>query len=738
MQVENIENVRIEKFSKNAYFDYSMYVILDRALPNIGDGLKPVQRRIIYAMSELGLKAESKYKKSARTIGDVLGKFHPHGDSACYEAMVLMAQDFSYRYPMIDGQGNWGSIDDPKSFAAMRYTESKLSKYTEILLSEINQGTVDWELNFDGTLEEPKVMPARLPNILLNGASGIAVGMATNIPPHNLNEVADACIYILDNQDATLDDICKIIKGPDYPGYAEIITKEEDIKKIYESGVGSIKMRARYFEDNGDIIINALPYQVSGSKVLEQIALQMRNKKLPMVADLRDESDGDEPVRLVIVPRSNRIDKDALMSHLFASTDLEKSYRVNMNLINLDGAPKVMNILELLNEWVTFRINTVVRRLSFRLTKIEERLHILEGLLIAHLNIDEVIKIIRNEDNPKAKLIKSFNVTEIQAETILNIRLRNLAKLEKIKIEKETKDLNKEKKEKEALLASQKKLKNFIKKEIQEDIKKFGDKRKTTIVEREEAVAIDEAQMTIEPLTIILSEKLWIRAAKGLDVNVEKLSYKMGDSFKLSAFCKSNENVVFIGTNGRSYSLFAYNLPSARSYGEPLSTHFNIDAKVNIDFMLVGKNNENVFVASSGGYGFITKIENVVSRLKNGKQVLTLLPNEKPALFTKVEDIDNSLICAITNKGRVLIFPLKDMPVQDKGKGNKIISLLKNKNDCLEIISIIPNEKNLVIHSGKRSLTIKPWEMTKYIGKRANRGTLLPRGFQRVSRIEIQ
>lgn len=536
LSLEGVERRSLADFTEQAYLNYSMYVIMDRALPHIGDGLKPVQRRIVYAMSELGLDADAKHKKSARTVGDVLGKYHPHGDSACYEAMVLMAQPFSYRYTLVDGQGNWGAPDDPKSFAAMRYTEARLSRYSELLLDELGQGTVDWVPNFDGTMNEPATLPARLPNLLLNGTTGIAVGMATDVPPHNLREVAAACVRLLDEPGATVEQLTEHVPGPDFPTEAEIITPKADLLKIYQTGRGSVRMRAVYRVEDGDIVVTALPHQVSGAKVLEQIAAQMQAKKLPMVADLRDESDHENPCRIVIIPRSNRVDAEELMTHLFATTDLESSYRVNTNVIGLDGKPQVKDLRTLLTEWLQYRVGTVRRRLQFRLDKVEKRLHLLEGLLIAFLNLDEVIRIIRSEDHPKPVLMERFGLTDLQADYILDTRLRQLARLEEMKIRGEQDELAKEREKLLALLGSEAKLKKLVRKEILEDAEKYGDARRSPLVERAEAKALSETElMPTEPVTVVLSEKGWVRCAKGHDIDATGLSYKAGDGFKAAA-----------------------------------------------------------------------------------------------------------------------------------------------------------------------------------------------------------
>ncbi len=739
---DGVEQVTLKSYTQQAYLNYAMYVINDRALPSLGDGLKPVQRRIVYAMSELGLKASAKFKKSARTIGDVIGKFHPHGDSACYEAMVLMAQPFAYRYPLIDGQGNWGSQDDPKSFAAMRYTESRLRAYVDVLLGELGQGTVDWKPNFDGTLDEPKILPARLPNVLLNGGSGIAVGMATDIPPHNLREVASACIYLLDKPKATVEDLCKIIKGPDFPTEAELVTPKDEIIELYKTGRGSLKARAIYDIENGEIVITALPYQVSGSKVLEQIAAQMQNKKLPMVVDLRDESDHENPTRIVVVPRSNRIDMDSVMSHLFSTTDLERNYRVNFNMIGINNRPQVKDIATLLKEWLQFRTTTVKRRLQFRLDKILKRMHILEGLLIAFLNIDEVIKLIRQQDKPKPALIKKFKISDIQAEAILELKLRQLAKLEEVKIQAEQKQLATERKGLEQLLKSAARLKTFIKKEIQTDVDKFGDDRRTPIVVREEARAFRETELiSTEPVTIVLSERGWMRAAKGHDVDPASLQFKSGDGFKLAARGKSNQLAIFIDSTGRAYSLPAHSLPSARGQGEPLSGKVNPPSGATFEGVLIGEDDKDVLLASDAGYGFVAKIGDLGSKNKSGKAVLRSPKGGKVLPAITVNDYASDLIVAITNEGRMLMFPLNELPRLAKGKGNKIISIptarVAERIEFVVAIAVLTVEDTLTIHAGRRYHNLKPADLQHYRGERGRRGNKLPRGFQNVDRIEL-
>ena len=738
---EGIEQMPIRTFTESAYLNYSMYVIMDRALPFIGDGLKPVQRRIIYAMSELGLNATAKYKKSARTVGDVLGKFHPHGDIACYEAMVLMAQPFSYRYPLVDGQGNWGAPDDPKSFAAMRYTESRLSKIAEILLGELGQGTVDYQPNFDGTLEEPQYLPARLPHILLNGTTGIAVGMATDIPPHNLNEIAEAAVMLLDNPQAGLDDLLTVVQGPDFPTEAEIISPKAEIRKIYESGRGSIKMRAVWKKEDGEIIITALPHQASPSKIIAQIAEQMSAKKLPMVEDIRDEADHENPVRIVLVPRSNRVDSDALMAHLFATTDLEKSYRVNMNMIGLDNKPAVKNLSEILTEWLSFRRTTVTRRLQYRLDKVLARLHILQGLMIAFLNIDEVIEIIRNEDEPKSVLMARFNLSDEQAEAILNLRLRHLAKLEEHELQAEQAKLKEERLSLEQILSSERRLNNLIKKEIQQDAKTYASPRNSPIVERAEAKAISESEMTpAEAVTVILSEMGWVRCAKGHDIDVQGLSYKAGDKYLAHAYGKSNQAAVFIDSTGRSYALDPLSLPSARSQGEPLTGKLTLPNGASVESVLIENEDQALLMASDAGYGFICKFEDLVARNKAGKALISLPENAKvlPPLTIKNP---TALLVALTAAGRMLIFPVQDLPSLSKGKGNKIVSIpaetAKSRSDLLVKLLLISENASLVFHSGKRKITLKPEDLQKFRAERGRKGTQLPRGLHSGVEIEV-
>ena len=739
---DGVEQIALRSYTQQAYLNYSMYVINDRALPSIGDGLKPVQRRIIYAMSELGLKASAKFKKSARTIGDVIGKFHPHGDSACYEAMVLMAQPFTYRYPLVDGQGNWGSQDDPKSFAAMRYTESRLRNYADVLLGELGQGTVEWKPNFDGTLDEPEMLPARLPNVLLNGGSGIAVGMATDILPHNLHEVAQALIHLLDNPKATLQDIGKHIKGPDFPTEAEIITPRSEIEEMYRTGRGTMKARATYVKENGEIVITALPYQVSGAKILEQIAAQMQKKKLPMVVDLKDESDHENPTRIVIVPRSNRIDIDSVMSHLFSTTDLEKNYRVNFNMIGINKRPQVKDLVSLLKEWLQFRIVTVRRRLQFRLDKILDRLHILDGLLIAFLNIDEVIKIIRQEDKPKQALMKAFKISERQSEAILELRLRQLAKLEEIKIKTEQQELSDERKTLEQLLKSATRLKTFIKNEIKTDAEKFGDARRSRLVEREEARAFSETELlSTEPVTIVLSERGWMRSAKGHDVDPRALQYKSGDGFKIAARGKSNQLAIFLDSTGRAYSLPAHTLPSARGQGEPVSGKVNPPSGATFEGVVIGDDDRDVLLASDAGYGFVAKLGDLISKNKSGKAILRLPKGSVLLPAVMIQDYDSDRIVSVTNEGRMLMFPLSQLPRLAKGKGNKIINIpsarVAERIEFVVAMTTVTAEDTLTVYAGRRHHNLKSADLQHYQGERGRRGNKLPRGFQNVDRIEV-
>ncbi|WP_369427209.1 DNA topoisomerase IV subunit A [Providencia sp. PROV236] len=740
---DGVERLPLHAFTESAYLNYSMYVIMDRALPFIGDGLKPVQRRIVYAMSELGLSNTAKYKKSARTVGDVLGKYHPHGDIACYEAMVLMAQPFSYRYPLVDGQGNWGAPDDPKSFAAMRYTESRLSKYAEVLLSELAHGTVDWIPNFDGTLNEPKMLPARLPNILLNGTTGIAVGMATDIPPHNAREVAQALVALLEKPTLSLDDIMAYVPGPDYPTEAEIISSKDDIRKIYQNGRGSVRMRAVWEKEDGNAVITALPHQVSGAKVLEQIASQMRAKKLPMVDDLRDESDHENPTRLVIVPRSNRVDLEQVMTHLFATTDLEKSYRVNLNMIGLDNRPAVKGLVEILNEWIVYRRQTVRNRLNHRLEKVLRRLHILDGLLIAYLNIDEVIEIIRTEDEPKPVLMERFAITDTQAEAILELKLRHLAKLEEMKIRGEQDELAKERDELQGILGSERKLNNLIKKEIQADAKAYGDDRRSPLHEREEAKALSEHEiLPSEPVTVVLSEMGWVRSAKGHDIEPSNLNYKAGDNFKGAARGKTNQPAVFLDTTGRSYSVDPLELPSARSQGEPLTGRLSLPPGATVEHVLMAQDEQKYLMASDAGYGFICTFNDLVTKNKTGKALINLPDNAKILAPIELNNEQEDMLLAITKAGRMLMFPVADLPQLSKGKGNKIINITgaqaASGEDLLVWLLVLPAQSSITLYFGKRKLKFKAEELQKYRAERGRRGTSLPRGLHNIERIEVE
>ncbi len=743
LDFEGIERQSLRNFTEKAYLDYSMYVILDRALPHVGDGLKPVQRRIVYAMSELGLSATAKPKKSARTIGDVIGKFHPHGDSACYEAMVLMAQPFSYRYPLVDGQGNFGSPDDPKSFAAMRYTESKLTRYAALLLSELGQGTVDWSPNFDGTMEEPILLPARVPNLLLNGTTGIAVGMATDIPPHNLREVVSACIRLIDEPDLSVRELCRTIKGPDLPTGGEIVTPNSELKNIYESGNGTFKARAVYEIEDGEIIITELPYLVSGSKIQEQIAAQINNKKLPMVTDIRDESDHEFPTRIVISPRSNRVEIEPLMAHLFATTDLERTYRVNLNVIGLDGRPRVMDLKSMLTEWLEFRTTTVKRRLNWRLEKVAARLHILDGLLIAYLNLDEVIRIIRREDEPKPALIARFKLSEIQAEAILETKLRHLAKLEEMKIRGEQDELSKERDELTKLLGSAAKLKKLIKDELTIIAEEYGDKRRSKIVERAAAQAIDETELVVsEPVTVVLSARGWARAAKGHEIDPRSLSYKTGDEFKAAAKGKSTQQVVFLDSTGRTYSVLAHTLPAARGHGEPLSGRIDPPDGATFSGIMIGEPSDRWVLASDAGYGFVVKLEELYASKRAGKLVLNVPDGATALIPAYVPEHDKALICAVNNDGKLLVFPVKDLPELAKGKGNKIFGIDSKRFDTREEfmvgITVVAPEQSLLIWSGERKMTLKYADLKEYRGERAQRGGVLPRGWRKVERIEVE
>lgn len=743
MSTSTVEHIPLREYAEKAYLDYSMYVILDRALPHIGDGLKPVQRRIIYAMSELGLRSSAKPKKSARTVGDVLGKFHPHGDMACYEAMVLMAQPFSYRYPLIDGQGNFGSQDDPKSFAAMRYTESKLSAYADSLLAELGEGTVEWMINFDGTLKEPMLLPAKFPNILVNGTTGIAVGMATDIPPHNLKELVNGLVHLIDNPDATLSEICKHIPAPDYPTEAEIITPKADIKHIYKTGNGTLRARAVYIQEDEEIIITALPYQVSPAKVIEQIATQMQEKKLPLVSDLRDESDHENPTRLVIIPRSNRVDIEALMDHLFATTDLERSYRVNLNMIGLNGRPQVKGLLQILTEWLEYRLSTVKRRLKYRLDAINTRLHILAGLIIVYLNLDEIIKIIRKEDEPKPVLMKRFKLSEVQADAILDTKLRHLAKLEEMQIKREQDNLSKERDEIEKTLGSSARLKKLVREELVAGAEKYGDKRNSPLIERKEALAMKETEiLPTEPLTVVLSNKGWVRAAKGHEIDPTSLTYKAGDEFQDAALGRSNQLAVFIDSTGRTYSLSAHTLPSARGAGEPLTGKLNPPPGAEFIGVLMGDEEQLYVLASDAGYGFITKLSELHAKNRAGKAALSTPKGSKSLRPRPVGDVEQQYIAAVSNIGNLLIFPLKDLPQLTKGKGNKILNIpsskVQSREEFVKDIAVLNPDQNLLIMGEGKPFTLKPNDWKNFIGERAQRGHKLPRGCRSVLRLKVE
>ncbi|HJR11169.1 MAG TPA: DNA topoisomerase IV subunit A [Rhodanobacteraceae bacterium] len=738
----NFEQIPLREYAERAYLDYSMYVVLDRALPFIGDGLKPVQRRIVYAMSELGLAATAKPKKSARTVGDVIGKFHPHGDSSVYEAMVLMAQAFSYRYPLIDGQGNFGSSDDPKSFAAMRYTESRLTPIAELLLGELGMGTVDWAPNFDGTLREPSWLPARMPNVLLNGSTGIAVGMATDIPPHNLREVASACIHLLDEPSASIADLCEHIKAPDFPTVAEIITPRNELAAMYATGNGSVRCRAVYTEERGNIVLTALPHQVSPAKVIEQIAVQMRAKKLPMLEDLRDESDHENPVRLVLIPRSNRVDADAMMQHLFATTDLEKSFRINLNMIGLDGRPQVKTLKQILEEWLRFRSDTVTKRLQHRLEKVERRLHLLEGLRIAFLNLDEVIRIVRHEDEPKPALIERFRLSEEQADYILETRLRQLARLEEMKLNAERDELEEERAKIEVTLNSKARLKTLIKQELKADAEKYGDARRSPLVERAAAQALDESELVVsEPVTVVLSDKGWARAAKGHDVDAAELSYREGDKYLASMRGKSSQQAVFIDSTGRSYSTPAHTLPSARGNGEPLTGRFTPPAGARFDAVAIGDNATKLILATDAGYGFLTRFEGLLANKKAGKQVINMDDDARVLAPAHVNDPARDRIVAVTTEGHLLMFSVADLPELDRGRGNKLIEIPRAKLQSGEervagVAVVTEGSGEVTLYAGQRKLTLKWADLVEYGGSRAQRGGLLPRGLRRVDRIE--
>jgi topoisomerase-4 subunit A len=729
-EIAETERQPLHVFAEKAYLDYSMYVVLDRALPHVADGLKPVQRRIVFAMRELGLGPNAKPKKSARTVGDVIGKFHPHGDSACYEAMVTMAQPFAYRYPLVDGQGNWGSSDDPKSFAAMRYTEAKLAPYAQALLAELDLGTVDWMPNFDGSLEEPRLLPARVPNILVNGTTGIAVGMATDIPPHNLRELIAACLHLLANPEASIAELCEHVQGPDYPTGCEIISSREDLMKVYETGLGQIRARACWEKEEGNVVVTHLPHQVSPARIQEQIAEQMRAKKLPLVEDLRDESDHENPTRIVIVPRSNRVDLEALMAHLFATTDLEKSYRVNINMVGMDGRPRVKNLRETLSEWLGYRVDTVTRRLQHRLAKVEDRLHILDGLLVAFLNIDEVIRIIRFEDEPREALMARFGLSELQADAILDLKLRHLQKLEEMKIRGEQSDLAEERDRLNTLLGSRAKLRKLVADELKADAEKYGDDRRCAIVARPAAQAFEANEiMPAESVTVVLSSAGWIRAAKGHGIDAEGLSYRAGDSYLCSVEGRSNQQLILMGSQGRSYQVPAHGLPSARGNGEPLSGRLDLGDGARIVSLMLGESADRYVLASSAGYGFVTTLGDLSTRQRAGKAVVTL-PEGSTLLPPLANLSEHDRVAVVTAEGRLLLFPVSDLPQLAKGKGNKLVTL--RGEDRITAWAVIGAEAGLVLACGKRTLTLKRADLEAYVGNRGSRGARLPRGFQRV------
>ena len=737
------EQISLKAYAEKAYLDYSMYVILDRALPHVGDGLKPVQRRIVYAMSELGLKSSAKFKKSARTVGDVIGKFHPHGDSAAYEAMVLMAQSFSYRYPLVDGQGNWGSPDDPKSFAAMRYTESRLTFYAQSLLDELGQGTVDWVANFDGTMDEPSVLPAQVPNLLLNGTTGIAVGMATDVPPHNLREIVAATVRLLEAPKSTVAELCEHVRGPDYPTDAEIITPQEDILAMYESGRGSMRMRALWECEGPDIVVSALPHQVSGAKVLEQIAAQMQAKKLPMVADLRDESDHENPTRLVIIPRSNRVDVDAVMGHLFATTDLERTYRVNLNVIGIDGRPGVKGLVRILKEWLSFRTETVRRRLQYRLERVVNRLHLLDGYLIAFLNIDEVIHIIRTEDKPRPVLMARFSLSETQAEAILELKLRHLAKLEEVKIRAEQEELAAERDGLEKTLGSAARLKTLIKNELLAASEQYGDDRRSPLTAREDAKAFSETELlSADPITVVMSGKGWIRAAKGHDIDPTALSYKSGDGFKMSVCGRSNQPTVILDSTGRSYTVASHNLPSARGQGEPITGRINPPSGATFEGLMMADDNQLYLLASDAGYGFVARLGDLQTKNRAGKAAISLPKGSKVLQPAKIDTEEGAWVAAVSNEGRMLVFPLADLPQLARGKGNKIMGIptarVRSREEYVVALQVLAERDTLVVSAGKRFLKLKFSELEHYCGERGRRGNKLPRGFQKVDSMELE
>jgi topoisomerase IV subunit A len=742
LNFEGVEREPLKSFAERAYLDYSMYVILDRALPSLSDGLKPVQRRIVYAMSELGLAAGAKHKKSARTVGDVIGKFHPHGDSACYEAMVHMAQEFSYRYPLVDGQGNWGSTDDPKSFAAMRYTESRLTRYADLLLDELDAATVDWVPNFDGSLEEPTLLPARVPNLLLNGGSGIAVGMATDIPPHNLREVVNACIALLDDPELTTRKIMAHVKGPDLPTGGEIVSPRADLVQMYETGNGSFKARATYEIEDGEIVIDALPFQVSGSKVLEQIEALRQQKKLPMVDFTRDESDHENPTRLVIVPKSSRVDVVELMNHLFATTDLERNYRVNLNVIGLDGRPRVMGLKQLLLEWLEFRKATVTRRLKHRHEKVSARLHILDGLLIAYLNLDEVIRIVRREDEPKPVLIKRFKLSDLQAEAILETKLRHLARLEEMKIREEQKTLAEERDEIDRILKSKARLTKLVREELLQDAEEYGDARRTKLVEREAAQAISEVNLLAsEPTTVVLSRLGWVRAAKGHDIDARGLVYKSGDEFQAAAKGRNLQQAVFIDSTGRVYSLDAHQLPAARGYGEPLSGTVDPPDGATFAAVLIGEPDDLWLLASDAGYGFKARLKELYARNKKGKSVLKV-PENARVLPAQPIAHEAALAVLVNNDGEVLALPVAQIEEMTAGKGQNLYGILGKKSldrdEYLTAMAVVGPGEVLTVYSGASApMKLKYDELKQFQDKKGRRRERFSRAYKQIDRLEV-
>ena len=727
---DSAEAQPLAEYAEQAYLDYSMYVILDRALPHLADGLKPVQRRIVYAMSELGLAATAKPRKSARTIGDVIGKFHPHGDAACYEAMVHLAQPFAYRHPLVDGHGNFGAVDDPRSFAAMRYTEARLTAYAQALLAELDQGTVDWADNFDGTLKEPELLPARLPNVLVNGSSGIAVGMSTDIPPHNLLELAAALERLAARPKLQHDALCRLIPGPDFPTGGELITSAEEIGRIYRTGRGALRLRGTWRREEGTAVICELPWQVPGSRVLEQIARQMRAKRLPMLEDLRDESDHENPVRLVLVPRSSRVDIRALMAHLFATTDLERSVRVNLNAIGQDGRPRVRSLRSLLVEWLQFRRATLRRRLKHREDQVSTRLHILEGLMLACLNLDEVIAIVRHEDDPRGRLMDHFSLSAEQADGILNIRLRNLARIEEQKMLAEQDRLEAEREALRAILDDKARFDKLMIAEFREQAREHGDERRTRIVDdAPPASAFQEQDLTpAEPVTVVLSRHGFARAGKGHDLDSASLNFRPGDELLCDLSCKSNQQVVFLSNEGRVYSLPTHSLPSARTHGEPLSSRFNLADGARFSGMIGGDPESRWLVCGTRGHGFLATVGKLFSRSRSGKAFLNLPEGAQPLLPVPALEPD-SRVAAVSGDGRLLLFPSAELPESAAGRGVLLIGL-KNA-EYLAAATVIGLRDRLEVHCGARRMTLRGQALENYVGRRALRGRLLPRGWQK-------